>query len=508
MSELESRIQRVAIYLRKSRADEGEKDLINHENRLVGIAEDKGWSFDLYKEIGSGSSLDSRQKMLELLSDMREDMFDAILVMDIDRLSRSAADQERIFRELQLSNTLIVTGASYAVLDPFNDADTDMIHFKSFFSSHEHKMIKRRFKEAKTQHSSRGHWTSGRAPFCYQFDKKTRSLVIKQDEADIVRRVVKEFILGKSSGDIAWELNSDGLLSQTGALWSNRMINRLLQNDIYLGNTTYNKSQGTRKSNKHYTINSVPYKQLPKSEWRTVYNTHEALVSKEEREQIDKHYADWSKRRAKVNADGTVFDLSGLCESSNGMRYTRRFDARSKKETLIIGHDTRIAKEEYPEHRRVDVELVRKTIAHSVKQMEQELSDRLKQNDNQAERDSLEKQIKKLEDKHKVILDSFDRLVEGYSEGLYDIDTMKRMKQKKEEEQLELEEMLRKTRQKLDTISNSKNIDKLERVRKFQEDISNATSNQEINILYKSIIKKIICDRLTPEKTRVKVSFI
>jgi len=112
MENLEDRIKHVAIYLRKSRAEEGEKDLINHENRLLEIARSKGWSYEIYKEIGSGSSLDNRPEVLRLINDIREGLFDAVLVMDVDRLSRSVGDQERIFRELQMSDMLLVTCAS------------------------------------------------------------------------------------------------------------------------------------------------------------------------------------------------------------------------------------------------------------------------------------------------------------------------------------------------------------------------------------------------------------
>lgn len=508
---LEERIKHVAIYLRKSRAEEGERDLINHENRLLEIARDKGWSYEIYKEIGSGSSIDARKKMLELLSDMKKGMFDAVLVMDVDRLSRSAGDQERIFNELRIADMLVVTGASYSVLDPFNDSDTDMYHFKSFFSYQEAKIIKRRFREAKRAHRERGHWVSGRAPFGYKYNKATKRLVIKPDESEIVKRVIKEFVWeNKMPGDIAWGLNKDGLLSQTGALWSSTMISRLLKNDIYLGQTTYNKSHGTKKSSKDYTPNSIPFKKFPKSEWKVMHNTHEALVTPEERDVIDEYFKNWrSKTKARINKDGDVFDLSGLCVNSQGMTYTRQFDRQKlENEVMTVSPDSRLPKEQHPKYRRMNVHLVRETIHHAIKQMEQELEERLEQNDNKEEVISLEKQMNKLEKQYKVILDSFDRLVEGYAEGIFDLDTMKKAKEKKEIEQLEVEEDIRSIRNKIDTLSNSKNLNRLDRVRKFQKDIKEATSNQEINILYKSIIKQIVCDQLTETKSRIKINFL
>ena len=507
-NDLEERIKHVAIYLRKSRAEEGEKDLINHENRLLEIAREKGWSYEIYKEIGSGSSLDNRPEALRLINDIRKEEFDAVLVMDIDRLSRSIGDQERIFRELQMSDMLLVTGASYSILDPFSDSDTDMYHFKSFFSQQEAKIIKRRFREAKRAHRERGHWVSGRAPYGYRFNKKTRRLVVEPEEAEIVKRIFAEFTYEKKMpSEIAWGLNKDGLLSPTGLLWTNKMINRLINRDVYLGQTTYNKTQGTKKTSKNYSIHSVPYKRLPKSEWRTIHNTHEALMTPEQKEIIDNYLENWKRKRVRVNTNGQAFDLSGLCVTSGGLKYSRAFN-KDKTENLVVSFDSRVPKSEYPKHIRVNPDLVRESILQAVKAIEKEIADNLNKSDNQEQMKSITKKIAKVENKHQTVMDSFDRLVEGFAEGLYDMETLRKTKEKKEAEQLELEAELRSLRRKLDTVSNSKNIGRLERVRKFQEDIVKATSNQEINLIYKSIIKNIICDRISPVETRIKINFL
>ena len=99
MSNIEDRIKTVAIYLRKSRANnEEEEDIASHREKLVGIAEDYGWDYEIFSEVGSGSSLDDREKMVQLLGDIEKNLFDAVLIMDIDRLSRNdGADKERIY---------------------------------------------------------------------------------------------------------------------------------------------------------------------------------------------------------------------------------------------------------------------------------------------------------------------------------------------------------------------------------------------------------------------------
>ncbi|HWQ41842.1 MAG TPA: recombinase family protein [Desulfosporosinus sp.] len=85
----ERNIKQVAIYLRKSR-DEGEYDdvLAKHRDALLAIANNQGWTYRLYEEIGSGESIAKRKKMQQLLNHVDEGRYDGVLVMDIDRLGR------------------------------------------------------------------------------------------------------------------------------------------------------------------------------------------------------------------------------------------------------------------------------------------------------------------------------------------------------------------------------------------------------------------------------------
>ncbi|KYG31928.1 hypothetical protein AZF04_03895 [Alkalihalobacillus trypoxylicola] len=89
-------MKRVVMYLRKSRADleaeargEGET-LTKHKKTLLKVAEQQNLEIiKIRQEIVSGESLIHRPEMLELLKEVEEKKFDAVLVMDINRLGRS-----------------------------------------------------------------------------------------------------------------------------------------------------------------------------------------------------------------------------------------------------------------------------------------------------------------------------------------------------------------------------------------------------------------------------------
>lgn len=83
------------IYLRKSRADkeaelrgEGET-LARHENALLELAKRKHLPIgDIYREVVSGDTIASRPMMKKLLSEVEQDIWDGVLVMEVERLAR------------------------------------------------------------------------------------------------------------------------------------------------------------------------------------------------------------------------------------------------------------------------------------------------------------------------------------------------------------------------------------------------------------------------------------
>lgn len=89
----------VAIDLRKSRAEEltdtVEETLRRHHEILTEYAVKNGLNVvRIYEEVVSGESLYARPKMMELLSDVEQGKFEAVLCMDIDRLGRGTMSDQ------------------------------------------------------------------------------------------------------------------------------------------------------------------------------------------------------------------------------------------------------------------------------------------------------------------------------------------------------------------------------------------------------------------------------
>ena len=105
---------KAAVYLRKSRMEEGlatDEVLEKHRKALYDCAAAHGIRILAeYPEVVSGESLYARPQMLRLLQDVEDGRYDAVLVMDLDRLSRGRMkDQGIILDAFRDSGTLIVT---------------------------------------------------------------------------------------------------------------------------------------------------------------------------------------------------------------------------------------------------------------------------------------------------------------------------------------------------------------------------------------------------------------
>ena len=136
-----------AIYLRKSRKDaeaeqrgEGET-LARHRKILLDYAARHGLRISkIYEEIVSGESIAARPQMQQLLTDVEQEMYSGVLVMEVERLARGdTMDQGLVAQTFKFSDTKIITPTK--TYDPNNEFDEEYFEFGLFMSRREYKTI-------------------------------------------------------------------------------------------------------------------------------------------------------------------------------------------------------------------------------------------------------------------------------------------------------------------------------------------------------------------------------
>lgn len=504
----ESEIKKVAIYARKSRSYEGEKDLANHLTRLKARCQLNEWDYTVYKEVVSGGNLEDRTKMLQLLEDIKAGLYDAVVVTDIDRLSRGkGADLDKILGVLKHNNCKIVQETQYEVYDLNNPNHAQMLEMKLFFGNMELSQIKKRYKEGKRLARFMGKWVDGVAPYGYKIDNKTKFLIPDEEEAIVLIKMKDYFLEHNNATHVAWLLNREGYRTRSGADWSSSKVSRYLKNEVYTGTYIYNKGTGSYKNNhKEQSYSSgTPYTKNTRDKWKRKENNHPALISKREHDEIMKYF---NGKGIGKGYHRKTYALSGLCVDEKGRKLSILCYGNPRKPQSVSLTERERKDTDPIEFHSVRIELIEQAIKVSIDMLKEKIVKILKENNNEKEILAIQKEIDVLKSEIETIENAIEKIQEGFIYGVYDALEAKNLKIKQEKKIEKLEEELTKNTDKMSKLTNLNTMDRLGRVNKFLEDIEKQNNQETLNKIYKSIISEIVVDASKRDAVKVKVNFL
>jgi len=304
------------------------EDLEKHRLVLTDLCKKHNFKYVEYIEVGTSDSIDMRPKMVRLLEEIAEGVYDAVCVVEYDRLGRGdLGEQDRLKKAFQKSETLIITPDK--IYDLNNDNDDTYADLKGFFARQEYKMITKRLRQGKKIGARRGQWTNGTPPFPYVYqrykdDYNKKGIVVNQERLPIYREIIEKALSGLSPQKIAENLNQRGIFTTKGNYWSNVTILRLLLDETHLGKIITNKTKGDGHKSKRPNAKDV--ETISKSEWIVVEGCHEAVKTEEEHDKIVQLIAKRSLIGTKARHQ--TFAFSGLikCERCGHSHtfYTKR----------------------------------------------------------------------------------------------------------------------------------------------------------------------------------------
>lgn len=232
----------VALYLRKSRDEENESrdvTLARHEKLLTEYCDRHGLIIKKkYKEIVSGESISARFEMQKLLMDVKAGLFDAVVVVELERLSRgNQVDQAEILDVFKRSDTKIHTLTKVYDLASDNEIDEEFFEFGLFMSRREYKVINRRLMRGRTASLCEGYYTGSVTPYGFSKKRMERGFVLipHESEAEIVKMIFNMYVSGETHAGIALQLNNLGIKQRNGKAWQPQRMRELLKNKTYIG---------------------------------------------------------------------------------------------------------------------------------------------------------------------------------------------------------------------------------------------------------------------------------
>ena len=228
---------------------------------VVLTPEDGDLTIDLRSELASMLSLcvglaisgatRNRPGLHALLERVGE--FDVVVAESLDRLSRDQEDIAGIYKRLRFAGTRIVT---------LSEGDVSELHIglKGTMGA----LFLKELGE-KTRRGQIGRVAKGRIPggISYGYRRVAKLAAdgeperglreIDEAQAEVVRRIFREYLAGRSARAIAQSLNHDGIPSPSGKEWRANTINGnrergngILHNELYAGVISYNRQSFVR----------------------------------------------------------------------------------------------------------------------------------------------------------------------------------------------------------------------------------------------------------------------
>ncbi|MFT9077838.1 recombinase family protein [Ethanoligenens sp.] len=269
----------VAMYLRKSRAEEGEDTeivLARHKAQLTKYAVEHHVNVvRIYDEVVSGDSLFARPRMVELLHDIEGGKYTGILCMDIDRLGRgNMKEQGLILETLKDSETVIITPDK--VYDLNNELDETQSEFKTFMARQELKIIKKRLNRGIHMTLEKGGYVSN-VPFGYirVYKDKIPTLAPDPKESEYVKLIFKWYVAGDGCPEICHKLTAMGIKAPRGNDFSRNTVRKIIMNPTYIGKIVWGQKKHIRPK-KLGDKNKIIY--LPREQWLMFDGLHPAII--------------------------------------------------------------------------------------------------------------------------------------------------------------------------------------------------------------------------------------
>lgn len=244
---------RAVCYARVSSAAQRERDTIASQLRVLPeFVQRQGWDLvrpaDAYVDDGRSAragKLDARTGLAALLRDAALGLFDVVVVVDVDRLTRSEdlAERGAILGAFQRAGVRLASASTGQVLDLSTSIGDLFGTLQAFFAAEENRKRAERVSRGKLEAAARGRKIGGRGPFGLLYDKEARAWSIDPVRGPIVQDIFARAAAGESCQALATDLAIRGLPSP-GARWTKGRVHDILHATYPIGDyVTHRKTR-------------------------------------------------------------------------------------------------------------------------------------------------------------------------------------------------------------------------------------------------------------------------
>ena len=311
---------RCAAYIRVSTSMQNPLSPEDQLRKCREFAAREGWEIlgdQVYSDealSGVGSDRPGLTRMMEAAAS-RNRPFDAVLVDDSSRLSRSLSDAMRIFERLNFAGVRVVA-VSQGIDSKDEQADV-LVTVHGLMDSLYVKELAKKTHRGMEGNLLRGFHTGGR---CFGYEtvqsEGGKKLQVVEDEAVTVRRIFEMSAGGAALKTIAKALNAERIPAprprsgRSAAGWCPTAIRAMLHNERYVGRMVWNRCKFVKVPGTNRRVARL----RPENEWRTNSLPELRIVNDELWETVQARLR-WLKESYKGNRP------NGLLSRNAGSKY-------------------------------------------------------------------------------------------------------------------------------------------------------------------------------------------
>ena len=285
----------VAEYIRLSRedGDKAESDSIGNQRKLIADylqGKDDLVLYDTYVDDGFTGTNFQRPAFVRMIEDIETGNVNCVIVKDLSRFGRDYIDTgkylERYFPERGVRFISVTDN-----IDSIKQAYDMLLPIKNIFNEQYARDISKKVHSAMRTKQKAGEFIGAFPSYGYKKSPTDKNkLVIDEYAAGVVRRIFRMYISGIGKNSIAAVLNKEGIVCpseykklsgenyrnshklESTSYWTYSTINRLLQNEMYMGNMVQGRKIQHMRG-KQYAAE--------RQDWIIVKDTHEAIIDKD-----------------------------------------------------------------------------------------------------------------------------------------------------------------------------------------------------------------------------------
>ena len=415
----------VAIYTRVSTQQQAEHgySIEEQENACRKKALELGaTSIKVYRDSGFSGAYLERPALDDLRDAVAQKLHDAIVIYDIDRLSRDTMHLLLLTEEFEKNAKVVYVNSEYS-RTPEGQL---FFEIRGSFAKYERVKIRDRFQRGMRGKLRKGLPISDHQVFGYSWDGQ--NYVINPEQAEIVRQCFEKYVhsLGGYRYIIDW-LEEQGIPSPKGAKrWSDFGMMRLLKRQMYTGEyfayTEYHKK---------ISANKFEYIKRDSSEW--IPMTCPAIISKELFEQAQDKLK--RNKQQKIRETKHLALLSGVIycgccgrkmrpahePMKYGLYYYYQCNAVSQKDKSCTNHSVSIEATDT-----IVWEIIKKVCKNETMLKRYIQQNQPKQKDNT---DAIKKQLAGIETKRQAIMSWFSANLISAEESTQKLQALKKQEQ-------------------------------------------------------------------------------